>query len=175
MHFHRPLLTAKRPMVAFAPERALRNRREKRQLVERDARTESRLRNSEPIGWCQYVFEGRAPRIEQKAATTRPSRPRAPCLLGKNHLLVSIENIANAALPRLPCEPPLNQSGKREAASSEAFPSSDWKTSAAPNCVVAATLRPSEMCRHTELSPCSKARFRIEPLLAARTSGAKIV
>ena len=123
----------------------------------REARTESSsTRTVSPSAGVNTV-SGKSFLASTKAATTRPSRPVAPLFVfGESPASSSIENIANAALPRLPCEPLLNQSEKREAASSKLIPSSTGKASAAPNCVAAATLRPSEICLRTELSPCSK-------------------
>src|SRR5882724_2102186 len=123
----------------------------------RDARTgSSSTQTASPSAGVNTV-SGKSFLASTKAATTGPSRPVAPPFaFGESPASSSIENIANAALPRLPCEPLLNQSGKREAESSKLILSSTGKTSVAPNCVVAATLRPSEILLHTGPSPCSK-------------------
>jgi len=156
MHFHRPCSLPRDQWLHSRAERALRNRREKRQLVEK-GRAHGILvyANSEPIGWCQYGPGEELPRIDKsrnyQALASRGASVRLwriTCfVVDRKHRK---RGVATAALRAE------NQSEKREAASSKLIPSSTGKASAAPNCVAAATLRPSEICLRTELSPCSK-------------------
>ena len=157
MHFHRPCSLPTDQWLHSRAERALRNRREKRQLVEK-GRAHGILvyANSEPIGWCQYGFREELPRIDKsrnyQALASRGASVRLwriTCfVVDRKHRK---RGVATAALRAA-----LESIRKKEAESSKLFLSSTGKTSAAPNCVVAATLRPSEICLHTEPSPCSK-------------------
>jgi len=86
MHFHRPCSLPKDQWLHSRAERALRNRREKRQLVEKDARTESSsTRTVSPSAGVSTV-RGKSFLASTKAATTRPSRPVAPLSSLENHL-----------------------------------------------------------------------------------------
>lgn len=65
MHFHRPCGLPKNKQLHTRPERGVRNRREKRDLVER-GRSHGILvyANGEPVGWCQYGPGEELPRID---------------------------------------------------------------------------------------------------------------
>jgi len=66
MHFHRPCSLPRDQWLHSRAERALRNRREKRQLVEKgSAHGILVYENSEPIGWCQYGPGEELPRIDK--------------------------------------------------------------------------------------------------------------
>jgi GNAT superfamily N-acetyltransferase len=65
MHFHRPRTLPKSKWLHSRAERAVRNRHEKRELVDR-GRSHGILvyANGEPVGWCQYGPEEELPRID---------------------------------------------------------------------------------------------------------------
>jgi GNAT superfamily N-acetyltransferase len=65
MHFHRPCSLPKDKRLHSRPERGVRNRREKRALVERGCSHGILVyTNGEPVGWCQYGRAGELPRID---------------------------------------------------------------------------------------------------------------
>jgi GNAT superfamily N-acetyltransferase len=65
MHFHRPRSLPKNKRLRTRAERGVRNRREKRELVER-GRSHGILvyAKREPVGWCQYGPREELPRID---------------------------------------------------------------------------------------------------------------
>jgi len=65
MHFHRPCGLPRKKWLRTRAERSVRNRREKRTLVER-GRAHGILVYSEgePVGWCQYGPQEELPRID---------------------------------------------------------------------------------------------------------------
>jgi len=65
MHFHRPCGLPKNKQLRARAERAVRNRREKRELVD-SGRSHGILvyANGEPVGWCQYGPKEELPRID---------------------------------------------------------------------------------------------------------------
>jgi GNAT superfamily N-acetyltransferase len=67
MHFHRPRSLAKDQWLRTRAERGVRNRRQKRALVEQ-GRAHGILvyTNGEPVGWCQYGPREELPRIDNK-------------------------------------------------------------------------------------------------------------
>ncbi|HTQ59084.1 MAG TPA: GNAT family N-acetyltransferase [Candidatus Solibacter sp.] len=75
MHFHRACALPKEKWLPTRAERAVRNRREKKQLVD-TGRSHGILvySNGEPVGWCQYGPAEELPRIDN----ARNYRARAP-------------------------------------------------------------------------------------------------
>jgi ribosomal protein S18 acetylase RimI-like enzyme len=67
MHFQRPRTLPKSQWGRTRAERGLRNRREKKDLVEQ-GRAHGILvcAKGEPVGWCQYGSQGELPRIDNK-------------------------------------------------------------------------------------------------------------
>lgn len=65
MHFHRPRGLPESEWLPTRAERAVRNRREKRDLVERGcAHGIIVYADGEPVGWCQYGRREELPRID---------------------------------------------------------------------------------------------------------------
>ncbi len=75
MHFHRPCGLPKNKWLHSRPERAVRNRREKKALVD-SGRSHGILvyANGGPVGWCQYGPKEELPRIDN----SRKYRVHAP-------------------------------------------------------------------------------------------------
>ena len=65
IHFHRPCALPRNQWLRLRAERSVRNRREKRELVE-CGRAHGILvyANGEPVGWCQYGPREELPRID---------------------------------------------------------------------------------------------------------------
>ncbi|HEY2547563.1 MAG TPA: GNAT family N-acetyltransferase [Candidatus Acidoferrum sp.] len=68
MHFHRPCSLPKSKWLPTRAERAVRNRREKKKLVDK-GRSHGILvyANEEPVGWCQYGLKEELPRIDNSS------------------------------------------------------------------------------------------------------------
>jgi GNAT superfamily N-acetyltransferase len=65
MHFHRPCGLPKSKWLRTREERGVRNRRQKKELVEQgSAHGILVYENGEPVGWCQYGTRDELPRIE---------------------------------------------------------------------------------------------------------------
>jgi len=80
MHFHRPQRLPKSEWLRSRKERAVRNCRQKRDLVEAGkAHGILVYVRNEPIGWCQYGRSEELPRIDRsrayRAAAPKPAAP----------------------------------------------------------------------------------------------------
>jgi GNAT superfamily N-acetyltransferase len=65
MHFHRPRSLPKNERLHYRAQRALRNHRQKRELVEKGcSHGILAYSNGEPVGWCQYGPKEELPRID---------------------------------------------------------------------------------------------------------------
>jgi GNAT superfamily N-acetyltransferase len=65
MHFHRPRRLPKAEWLPTRAQRAVRNRRQKRELVERGCSHGILVyAEGEPVGWCQYGRREELPRID---------------------------------------------------------------------------------------------------------------
>ena len=101
MHFHRPQALPNRERLRTRAERAVRNRKQKKELVERGfAHGIIVYANGEPAGWCQFGLREELPRID----TARKYREGAP-------------KVGSAKLWRIPCFAVLKNHRKRGAAS----------------------------------------------------------
>jgi predicted GNAT family acetyltransferase len=78
MHFHRPCALPKEKWLRTRAERAVRNRREKKQLVD-SGRSHGILvySNGEPVGWCQYGPQEELRRIDNNR-NYRANAPQTP-------------------------------------------------------------------------------------------------
>jgi GNAT superfamily N-acetyltransferase len=81
MHFHRPRALPKSEWLPTRAERAVRNRRQKRELVKRGcAHGILVYAKGEPVGWCQFGLREELPRIDN-ARKYRPLAPKTPAPL----------------------------------------------------------------------------------------------
>ncbi|MGB9463953.1 MAG: GNAT family N-acetyltransferase [Candidatus Acidiferrum sp.] len=75
MHFHRPCALPKNKWLHSRTQRAVRNRREKQELLDRGGSHGILVyANGEPVGWCQYGPKDELPRIDN----SRKYRAHAP-------------------------------------------------------------------------------------------------
>ena len=75
MHFHRPRALPKSQRLRTRAERAIRNRKQKKELVEKGcAHGIIVYANGDPVGWCQYGPREELPRIDN----SRKHRERTP-------------------------------------------------------------------------------------------------
>ncbi|MGC2530549.1 MAG: GNAT family N-acetyltransferase [Candidatus Acidiferrum sp.] len=134
MHFHRPCALPKEKWLRTRAERAIRNRREKKQLVD-SARSHGILvyANNEPVGWCQYGPQEELPRIDNsrnyRAHAPKPAAQklwRITCFVVlKNHRK---QGVATAALKAA-----LASIKKKGGGIVEAYPIATWQPRAFGN------------------------------------------
>jgi GNAT superfamily N-acetyltransferase len=134
MHFHRPCALPKEKWLPTRAERATRNRRQKKQLVDA-GRSHGILvyANGEPVGWCQYGPKEELPRIDNSrhyhANAPQPSAKRLwriTCFaVLKNHRK---QGVATAALKAA-----LASIKKKGGGQVEAYPIARWQPRAFGN------------------------------------------
>ena len=128
MHFHRPCALPKTEWLRSRAERAVRNRGEKKKLVER-GRSHGVLvyANGEPVGWCQYGRAEELPRIDSNRnygglAPPPSSLPqwRITCfVVDRKHRRRGVATVALRAA--------LDSIAKRGGGIIEAFPLVEWE------------------------------------------------
>ena len=166
MHFHRPRGLPKNKWLHTRAERGVRNRREKRELLER-GRSHGILvyANGEPVGWCQYGPREELPRIDN----SRKYRELAP----KDHA---------DRLWRITCFAVLKEYRKRGVASAalkatleairnkggglvEAYPITRWETRAFGNESTHGTASMFEKAGFKAVAPFGSTRFSSHVLM----------
>jgi len=127
MHFHRPCSLPKDQCLHSRAERALRNRREKRQLVEK-GRAHGILvyANSEPIGWCQYGFREELPRIDKSRNYQALASRGASVLLWRITCFVVDRKHRKRGVATAALRAALESIRKKGGGVVEAYPLSDW-------------------------------------------------
>lgn len=81
MHFHRPRSLPKSEWLPTRAQRAVRNRRQKRELVQRGcAHGILVYANGEPVGWCQFGSREELPRIDNGKKYRRLHLPQPATL-----------------------------------------------------------------------------------------------
>jgi len=133
MHFHRPHRLPKNEWLRTRAERGKRNRREKRDLVEK-GRSHGVLVYSqgEPVGWCQYGPREELPRIDN-SRTYRALRLESAPQLWRITCFVVLKDhrergVASAA-PKAALQAIKSKGGQLV----EAFPITQWKSYAFGN------------------------------------------
>jgi GNAT superfamily N-acetyltransferase len=134
MHFHRPRGLPKNKWLPTRAERGVRNRREKRELVERGcAHGILVYSEGEPVGWCQYGPQEELPRIDNsrkyrelvpEGSPERLWRITCFAVLKKNRR----RGVATAALKAA-----LEAIRKKGGGFVEAYPITRWETRAFGN------------------------------------------
>ena len=134
MHFHRPRCLPKNKWLPTRAERGVRNRREKRELVERGcAHGILVYSEGEPVGWCQYGPQEELPRIDNsrkyrelvpEGSPERLWRITCFAVLKKNRR----RGVATAALKAA-----LEAIRKKGGGFVEAYPITRWETRAFGN------------------------------------------
>jgi len=134
MHFQRPCALPEEKWLPTRAERAIRNRRQKKQLVDA-GRSHGILvyANGEPVGWCQYGPKEELPRIENahtyRAHAQEPARQklrRITCFVVlKTHRKQGVATVAlKAALASIK---------KKGGGQVEAYPVASWQSRAFGN------------------------------------------
>jgi GNAT superfamily N-acetyltransferase len=165
MHFQRPRSLPKEKWLRTRAEREVRNRREKRELVEKGrAHGIIVYANGEPVGWCQYGPSQELPRIDN----SRKYRGLAP--------------EGNERLWRITCFAVLKKYRKRGAASAgleaalesirkkggglvEAYPITRWLTRAFGNESTHGTASMFEKAGFKTVAPFGSTRYSTHVLM----------
>jgi GNAT superfamily N-acetyltransferase len=134
MHFHRPCSLPKNKQLRTRAERAVRNRREKRELVD-IGRSHGILiyDNGEPVGWCQYGPEEELPRIDN----SRKYRGLAPAAgtqkLWRITCFAVLKNYRKRGVATAALKAALESIKKKGGGLVEAYPIDRWETRAFGN------------------------------------------
>jgi len=166
MHFHRPRGLPKSQRLRTRAERGARNRREKRDLVEKGcAHGILVYADGEPVGWCQYGPAEELPRIDNSRKyrsfaleSTTPRLWRITCFaVPRNYRR---HGVASAAL-----EAALDAIGKRGGGLVEAYPISQWESHAFGNESTHGTTSMFEKQGFKVVSPFARTRFSSRVLM----------
>ena len=166
MHFHRPRGLPKDKWLPTRAERGVRNRREKRELVERGcAHGILVYAKGEAVGWCQYGPKDELPRIDNSrkyrglAPEATPERLwRITCfaVLKKNRR----RGVATAALKAA-----LEAIRKKGGGFVEAYPITRWETRAFGNESTHGTAAMFEKERFKAVAPFGSTRYSSHVLM----------
>ena len=166
MHFHRPCGLPRSKWLRTRVERGLRNRREKRALVERGCSHGILVyANGEPVGWCQYGTREELPRIDsgRKYRGLAPARGarrlwRITCFaVLKSHRR---RGVAGAALSAA-----LEAIRKKGGGLVEAYPITRWETRAFGNESTHGTASMFEKAGFKAVAPFGSTRFSSHVLM----------
>jgi GNAT superfamily N-acetyltransferase len=134
LHFHRPCSLPKNKQLRTRAERAVRNRREKRELVG-SGRSHGILiyDNGEPVGWCQYGPKEELPRIDN----SRKYRGLAPApstqKLWRITCFAVLKNYRKRGVATAALKAALESIRKKGGGLVEAYPITRWETRAFGN------------------------------------------
>ena len=127
IHFHRPCALPRNQWLRSRAERCLRNRREKRDLVERGhAHGILVYANGEPVGWCQYGPSEELPRID-KLRNYRGLAPEQGAInLWRITCFVVDRKLRGRGVAAVALQAALESIKKRGGGLVEAYPLIDW-------------------------------------------------
>jgi GNAT superfamily N-acetyltransferase len=134
MHFHRPCALPKDKQLPTRAERAARNRREKKALVD-SGRSHGILvyANGEPVGWCQYGPREELPRIDN----SRKYRGLAPepgtQKLWRITCFAVLKNYRKRGVASAALKAALESIRKKAGGLVEAYPITNWESRAFGN------------------------------------------
>lgn len=134
VHFHRPSALPKEKWLRTRAERAIRNRRENKQLVN-SGRSHGILvyDNGEPVGWCQYGPKEELPRIDN-GRNYRAHAPKAAAQkLWRITCFVVLKNHRKQGIATAALKAALLSIRKKGGGQVEAYPISTWQPRAFGN------------------------------------------
>ena len=129
MHFHRPCPLPKDQWLASRAMRAVRNRREKRELVE-CGRAHGILvyANREPVGWCQYGLREELTRIDGSSNYRGRHRNQSRISLWRITCFVVDKKHRGRGVATVALQAALESIKKKGGGLVEAYPLIDWGT-----------------------------------------------
>jgi GNAT superfamily N-acetyltransferase len=134
MHFHRPCALPKEKWLPTRAERAVRNRREKKALV--DAGHSHGIlvyANGEPVGWCQYGPSEELPRIDNKRNYRAHAPERATQKLWRITCFAVLKNYRKRGVASAALNAALESIRKNGGVVVEAYPIASWQSRAFGN------------------------------------------
>ena len=164
MHFHRPRGLPKNKWLRTRAERKVRNRREKKALVEQ-GRSHGIIvyANSEPVGWCQYGPQEELPRVDnsRKYRTLAPKAGR----LWRITCFAVLKPYRKQGVARTALRAALEAIRKKGGGLVEAYPISSWLTRAFGNESTHGTVSMFKREGFKPLAPFGKTRFSTHVLM----------
>ncbi len=134
MHFHRFCALPKEKWLRIRAERAIRNRRQKKQLVGA-GRSHGILvyTNDEPVGWCQYGPQEELPRIDTIRNYRAHAHVPAPQKLWRITCFVVLKNHRKQGVATAALKAAIASIKKKGGGIVEAYPIATWQPRAFGN------------------------------------------
>jgi GNAT superfamily N-acetyltransferase len=134
MHFHRSCILPKKKWLRTRAERAVRNRREKRELVEQ-GRSHGILvyANGEPVGWCLYGPKEELPRIDNSRHYRAHAPDPGPHKLWRITCFVVTKKHRKQGVATAALQAALESIRKKGGGVVEAYPIATWQSRAFGN------------------------------------------
>lgn len=150
MHFHRPRGLPKEKWLPTRAARGVRNREEKRVLVE-EGRSHGILvyEDGEPVGWCQYGLQQELPRIDNSRNYPGPPPEKSGRRLWRITCFVVHKKYRRRGIASVALKAVLESIRKKGGGVVEAFPLAEPKTSTFGN-----------MSTHGTVSMFEKEKFK---------------
>jgi GNAT superfamily N-acetyltransferase len=134
MHFHRHRALPKEKWLPTRAERAVRNRREKKALLNAGHSHGILVyANGEPVGWCQYGPSEELPRIDNKRNYRAHALERATQKLWRITCFVVLKNYRKRGVASAALNAALESIGKKGGGLVEAYPIASWQSRAFGN------------------------------------------
>lgn len=165
MHFHRPCSLPKSEWLPTRAERAVRNRRQKRKLVE-NGRSHGILvyATGEPVGWCQYGPQAELPRIDN-SRKYRPLAPKTAERLWRITCFAVLKPYRKRGVATAALQAALESIRKRGGGLIEAYPITRWQTRAFGNESTHGTATMFEKAGFKAVAPFGATRFSSHVLM----------
>lgn len=169
MHFHRPHSLPKSEWLRTRAERAVRNRREKKVLVQQ-GRSHGILiyDNGEPVGWCQYGPREELPRIDNSRKYRSVVRKDDGKKLWRITCFVVAQKWRKRGVARAALNAALDAIKKKGGGLVEAYPISRWETRAFGNESTNGTLSMFEKAGFKVVAPLGSTRFSAHVVMRKR-------
>jgi GNAT superfamily N-acetyltransferase len=134
MHFHRPCSLPKNKWLRTRAERAVRNRREKKKLVDRGISHGILVYASgEPAGWCQYGPEEELPRIDSSRKYHAHAPEHGADMLWRITCFVVLKEYRKRGVASAALKAALESIRKKGGGLVEAYPIARWEARAFGN------------------------------------------
>lgn len=159
MHFHRPHRLPKNEWLRTRAERGERNRREKRELVEKGC-SHGILVYAEgrPVGWCQYGTRAELPRIDNRR-TYRALEPEGTEQLWRITCFAVLKNYRQRGIASAALKAALEAIRNKGGGFVEAYPITGWKSYAFGNESTHGTASMFEKEGFKVVAPFGRTRF----------------
>jgi GNAT superfamily N-acetyltransferase len=160
MHFHRPRSLPKSEWLPTRPERAVRNRRQKKALVE-GGRSHGIIvyADGEPVGWCQYGPSEELPRIDNSRNYKKLSLKRRRAKLWRITCFAVLKNHRKQRVASAALEAALEAIRRKGRGIVEAYPIVRWEARAFGNESTHGTFSMFKKAGFKTVAPLGSTRF----------------